>query len=97
MSRHDPPEKIKFVLGDFLLEKGYLNVCKEYDAISKWNTIVGEKISSVTKCERIDNGILYVKVTSAPWRQEIVFLKQEILKKIKNESGCVTIKEIVFC
>jgi hypothetical protein len=96
MSRYNPPEQIGFVLGDFLSERGYLSVCKEYDAIAKWDTIVGEKISSVTKCDRIDNSILYVKVISAPWRQEIVFLKQEILSRIKKEAGCMTIKDIVF-
>jgi predicted nucleic acid-binding Zn ribbon protein len=97
MSKYQPPEKIGLVLGDFLSERGYLNVCKEYDVMAKWNDIVGEKLFSVTKCDRVDNGILYVKVTSAPWRQEIAFLKQEILSRIKKEVGCTTIKEIVFC
>lgn len=96
MGRYNPPEKIGLVLGNFLSDKGYLNVCKEYDAIAKWNTVVGEKISSVTKCDRVNDGILYVKVTSAPWRQEIVFLKQEILSRLKKEAGCTTIKDIVF-
>lgn len=97
MSIWKPPEKIDSILSDILSERGYLTICKEYDVVSRWKEVVGERISSVTECIRVENGILYVKVFSAAWRQEIVFLKKQILTQIKNTTNCTTITDIVFC
>ena len=96
MSIRNSPEKLGSILGDILSERGYNTMCKEYEVISKWVEIVGERISEVTECSRIEDGVLYVKVSSAPWRQEMVYLKQEILKQIKSRTGCDTIKDIIF-
>ena len=60
-------EKLDSILGDILSNR-YLNVCKEYDVISQWKDIVGE-ISEVTVCNRVENGVLYVQVSSSAWRQ----------------------------
>ena len=49
-----------------------------------------------TKPERIDAGILYVKVLSAPWRQEAMYRKEALLHLIRNDHGCPTMKDIVF-
>jgi hypothetical protein len=97
MSIWKSPEKIETILGDILSERGYLTICKEYDVVSHWKEIVGEKISKVTECSRVENGILYVKVFSAVWRQEIVYLKPQIMLQIKNQTDCTTITDIVFC
>ena len=96
MSIWNSPEKLESILGNVLSERGYLNICKEYEVVSRWKEIAGEKIAEVTECNRVEEGILYVRVSSAPWRQEIIYLKQQILIQIKNITGCDTIKDIVF-
>ncbi len=96
MRRHTQPKKIDSILGDILSNRGYLNVCKEYDVISQWKNIVGEKISDVTVCSRVENGVLFVQVSSSAWRQELVFLKVKILQQIKEYTNCISIKDIVF-
>jgi predicted nucleic acid-binding Zn ribbon protein len=90
------PEKIDSVLSSYLSKRGYYSYVKEYIAISHWKEIVGEEISSISKCIGIENNVLYVAIDSAPWRQEISFLKKDILNKIKFVSQCNTIKDIVF-
>jgi hypothetical protein len=90
------PQRIGRVLEEVLSESGYLTVCKEYGIVQKWPAIAPERLAAASKCERIENGILYVKVASAPWRQEAVYLKENILRKIQKEFGCPTIKDIVF-
>ena len=90
------PEKIDGILDAVLSEKGYLSICKEYSIFYRWKEIVGEKIDSVTRCDSIENGILYVKVTTSSWRQELSFLKKELLTKIKKSTQCTTIIDIVF-
>jgi predicted nucleic acid-binding Zn ribbon protein len=96
MSIWESPEKLGSIIDSILSERGYSTICKEYDVVSKWKDIVGEKIASVTECTRTENGKLYVKVSSSSWRNEIVYLKAEILKKVKKETGCSTIYDIVF-
>jgi len=95
MSKNKYPEKIDSILGSFLQERGYLSICKEYDVIAQWKEIVGEKVAKVTQCERVENGVLYVRVTSSVWRNEIVYCKNYILNSIQKNTGCTTIKDIV--
>lgn len=96
MKRRTQPKKIDSILGDILSNRGYSTVCKEYDVISQWKNIVGEKISDVTVCNRVENGVLYVQVSSSAWRQELVYLKVKILQQIKENTNCISIKDIVF-
>jgi predicted nucleic acid-binding Zn ribbon protein len=96
ISKRDEPQRFGLLLDEVLSEKGYLTVCKEYGLVSKWPLIAGEKIAGASRCEKIEKGILYVKMASAPWRQEAVYSKEKILLKIQKEFGCPTIKDIVF-
>ncbi|MBD3345587.1 MAG: DUF721 domain-containing protein [Chitinivibrionales bacterium] len=96
MMRKSKPESITQILNSFLSEQGYLTACREYDVVRMWPEIVGEKIAENTQCTRAEDGVLYVRVPSAAWRQEISYLKKEILDKIEEKSGCSSIKEIIF-
>lgn len=89
------PEKIDSILAPFLQERGYLSICKEYDVIAQWKDIVGDKVAKVTQCDKVENGVLYVRVTTAAWRNEIVYCKNFILDSIKKNTGCTSIKDIV--
>lgn len=90
------PEKINNILFEYLSKRGYSSSIKEYDVISNWKDIVGKNISSVSNCLYVDNKILYVSVTSSSWRQEIIFLKKDILKKIRDIKQCTSIHDIIF-
>ena len=93
---HESPEKIGIILDEVLSQKGYLNICKEYAVFHKWASIVEPAFAAVTKCEKIENGTLYVKVKTAPWRQDAAYMKDTLLTKIQKDLECPTIKEIVF-
>jgi len=90
------PENVGSILDSILLERGYYAICKEYEIMAKWDAIVGPRLAKVTECSNIDEGILYVKVASAPWRQELIYLKGQLFSRIQKETGCTTIKDIVF-
>lgn len=95
-SKNIEPKRIDSILEEVLSEKGYLNFCKEYNILYKWPTIAEKRFAEVSTCERVENGIVYVKVSSAPWRQEALYRKEILLKRIQNDLGCPTIKDIVF-
>jgi predicted nucleic acid-binding Zn ribbon protein len=96
VSRTKAPETIGSVIEANLRELGYLSPCRELDVVHKWPGIVGAKIASVTECSRVDNGVLYVRVASASWRQEISYIKQHILETIRKETPCTSIRDVVF-
>jgi hypothetical protein len=96
VSRQSSPEKIGAIVESVLSERGYLIICKELSVLRAWPSIVGEALMGITECTRVEQGVLYVRVVSAPWRQEIVFMKQQLLSKIYRETGCTTIRDIVF-
>ena len=65
-------------------------------AVAFWAEIVGPELASKTTALRVEKDILKVKVISAPWRNELVFLKKTILKKIAKKIGKGMINEIYF-
>jgi predicted nucleic acid-binding Zn ribbon protein len=66
-------------------------------AITCWAEIVGEKLAEKSTAIRVEKDVLKVKVISAPWRNELVFFKQDILKKIAEKIGEGKINDIYFC
>jgi len=89
-----PPERIGAVLESFLAERGYLNACREIEIQHQWPQIVGERIAAVAQCMRIEEGVVHVRVDSAPWRQELAYLKTTLVAEMRKR--CPTIKDIVF-
>ena len=75
---------------------GITRTIRQYDVINTWESIVGEQIAKVTTVQRIDNGVLYVGVATAPWRAELSMKRREIIEKINSAVGRNIIKEIRF-
>lgn len=96
MNRSKAPASVGDILDAFLKSTGLDVDVKEWDVVGRWDEIVGDRIAAVTKCGRVEDGILYVKVTTAPWRQELSYMKDAIKEKIANVTECGTIKDIVF-
>jgi predicted nucleic acid-binding Zn ribbon protein len=96
MKKSTPFIKLADVMKSVLTDRGYLNPCLEAEVAHKWPEIVGQKLAQVTECTRTEDQILYVHVINSAWRQEITFLKGEILQKIRAQTRCKTIKDIVF-
>ncbi len=96
MSASRRPEKIGGIVESFLSDSGYLTACKEHEVVAKWPELVGPAIAKITECSRVEDGVLYVRVKSAPWRHEISYLKSTILSKVFETTGCKTIRDIVL-
>jgi hypothetical protein len=90
------PETIGSIVNAVLLERGFLAPVREWGVVNDWAKIVGNKLASVTECDRVENGVLFVRVVSAPWRQELSYVKHKILESIRQQTPCTTITDIVF-
>jgi predicted nucleic acid-binding Zn ribbon protein len=94
--KKDKPDHIKNVLDSVLSKHGYISQYYASEIKMKWPDIVGEKIAKVAECTDVKEKVLYVRVDSSSWRQEISFLKEEIISKIRKEIHYNTIKDIIF-
>lgn len=94
--KHHEPQLIGQIIEEVLSEKGYLSSFKENGILLKWSSIVEGGLAKASTCERVENGIIYVKIISSPWRQEALYQKETLLQRIQEEFGCPTIKDIVF-
>ena len=65
-------------------------------AIILWGAVVGEAVSAVTKAEKVESGIMVIRVDSSVWRQELQMQKEEIIIKINKKVGTRAIRDIRF-
>jgi len=97
MNRSIQISKISSIIDHVLSSNGYLSIVFEGQISIKWRSIVGEKLAEVSECRGVENGILYVRVESSAWRQEMSFLKELIVQKIHEQTRCRSVRDIVFC
>ena len=69
---------------------------KEYRAFSLWSEVVGSTIASHTTAERMVKGVLYVRVDSSVWFNELSLIKEEIRNKLNQRVGVEVVKDIKF-
>jgi predicted nucleic acid-binding Zn ribbon protein len=92
----ETPQALGSVLNALLRQLGIKAKVEQYGIFELWNELVGEQIARVSNVEKVENGILFVRVTAAPWRTELTFQKKEILEKIHAATHSNAIKDIRF-
>ncbi len=90
------PKSAREAIDSLVRRLGIGETLRRYDVLTSWEAIVGEQIAKVARPERVDNGILYVAVASAPWRQELSMRKAEIIGKIRVAVGKDVVRDIRF-
>ena len=90
------PKHIGGTLDRMFKDLGFEKKLNQVRAVELWPEIVGEKIALITQAERVNDGILYVKVKSMTWRTELLFQKRKILEKIEERIGRRVIHDIRF-
>ena len=68
----------------------------EINAIQSWPKVVGEAVARKTSRPFIRNGVMTVRVLSAPLRQELNMLRSSLAEAINREIGKEIVKELYF-
>ena len=89
-------QKLKAAINNLLKAAGLEEGVSQNKALLVWDDVVGAKVSENTTPEKVEAGTLYIKASNPTWRQELMFKKEEILKKLNKKLGEKTIKEIKF-
>lgn len=89
-----------FMIGDVLkqfIQKN--NLEKGLDAVDvkqAWVNLMGAGVNTYTKEVSLKNGVLYVWLTSAVLREELLYGKQKIIKMMNEDVGKDVVKDLVL-
>lgn len=84
------------IINELLKEQNLEDKLCEHKALDLWPKVVGPLINQRTVERRVDRGILYVRITSAPIRQELSINKTSLLATLNKAVGKDVLKEIRF-
>ena len=90
------PKFIKAVLSDYFKGTNFNDINAEINISTAWKNIVGKTIAKNTEIKNFKNGKVTVKTVNPIWRNELIFQKEDLLKRLKKEEPELNIKELEF-
>ena len=95
MKRNDA-EHIGKLIRTFLRQESLESPLNERKLINSWGTVLGPTITSYTHELYIKNQVLYVHLTSAALRQELMMNKETLIRQLNQKVGTPVITNIIF-
>lgn len=89
-------EDISTILNKVMREEGLETPMLEQRALRAWPEVMGQAIARYTSDVKIRNGILFVKVNSAPLRQNLQMTHKRIAEKINTHVGSYILTDVRF-
>lgn len=84
-------------LSDFFEENPRLKVTMaEHRAVKGWREVLGEGVSYYTRNVYFSRNILYVQLTSAVLRAELLMNKDALIKKLNDHAEMPIVHDIVI-
>lgn len=68
----------------------------EVSLVASWERVMGKAVALKTKEVYISKGKLFVRLTSAPLKHELVMAKTRVLELLNAEAGTEVVSEVVF-
>jgi len=81
-------------LRELIKDLGIENEVIHHQAVQLWPEVVGKRIATISHAERIDGNVLFVKVQNDSWRNELVFLKKDIMERLNKRIGKKVVTDI---
>jgi len=94
--RKSVPTRLGSVLPGLLEKLGLTGGIRNHQLLDRWEEIVGPRIAEVTTAERMADGKLWVSVTHPAWRNELTYMKQELIDRVNRAFGEKIVKDIIF-
>lgn len=81
----------------FLEKSRIKNSIQSMQIEDHWLKLMGETIAKYTDRIEIKNGTLFIYTEVAPLKNELVFQKELIVKRINESLGDDIVKDVVIC
>ena len=89
-------EPLGKLIQQFLRQESLESPLNEQRLLDAWPQILGPAIASYTKELYIRNQILYVHLTSAALRQELMMGRELLVRNLNQKVGATVITNIIF-
>lgn len=90
------PISIKQLIDKVMLESDTREAMMQQRASYLWTEVVGAGVNRFTFRRYVDKGVLHVYITSASLKNDLGFLRQNILKEINSRLGAEVLTDIVI-
>lgn len=87
---------LKDALDAFLDSFNLKSKYNETQLVASWQKIMGQTIASRTDKIFIRSSTLFLRITSAPLRQELVLAKSKLISLVNKEMGQDLVNDVVF-
>jgi len=92
----DPIKSFRNAFKDFLKEENLEHTFKQKQLIANWEEVMGKTIASRTTKVFFSNKTLFIKVSSAPLKNEMQNAKSQILEIVEKEIGSGEVNDVRF-
>lgn len=69
---------------------------REYRALFAWHRMAGPRLSRRTRAETVRGTTLFVRAATAPWANELSYLRAGLLERLRDTPGGEWIEELRF-
>lgn len=94
--RRNNAEQIGEMIRKFFRQHGLESPLNEYRLVQAWKEVVGPAVAKYTSNLYIKNQILYVHLTSAVLRQELMMGRDILVRNLNEKVGAQVIVNIIF-
>ena len=94
--KEDPIKSFRNAFKDFLKEENLEHTYQQKHLITNWEQIMGKTIASRTQKLFFKDKVLFIKVSSAPLKNEMLVAKPQIMEILARELGSAEIKDVRF-
>lgn len=89
-------QPLSLILRRYLREEGLETPLNERRLVDSWALVLGPAIASYTRNLYIRNQVLYVQLSSAALRQELMMSREILVRHLNSKVGAQVITDIVF-
>lgn len=94
--RRSKAEALTTLLGEYLREEGLETPLNQYRLVESWPKVVGPTIARYTGDVFIKNQTLYVKIKSAPLKNDLMMGRANLVRQLNTHIGAQVITDITF-
>lgn len=90
------PQSMNQLLKEFMKKVPHQTELKRGMVLHLWPSVVGDRISSVSKNLHFEGNKLVLNIENEAWRHEIFTNRFSIMKKLNEKVGSQVVKEIII-
>ena len=94
--KRSEPQKVAGVMPAYFEALGIADKINEARLMLKWEEQMGEVIRRKTNHLEIKNKVLYVSISSAPLRGNLLMKREHLVQLLNDAVGTTVINDIVF-